>query len=178
MAQFVRAGVAGQARGWMVAVLCFSGSRGHSADVVGAMQQLLRTGNADPGHSLMLNLSEFERALNGEDWPQRVLADPMLWGMAAAAVGAAILAAVVIVRRRRDLAVHGPTWRRLAQRLRLSSEQRHLLRTLARHVGQTNPAALVISRGCFDRAVQRSYPRPRKVPVTVRALRRELFEES
>jgi len=124
----------------------------------------------------MLDVAELERALNGGDWAQRILSDPMTWGMAAAAAGAALLAAVATARRRRDLAVHGPTWRRLAHRLKLSNEQRKLLTQLARHVGQRNPAPLVISRGCFDRAVQRSYPRARNQPAAVQRLRRTLFE--
>ncbi len=121
-----------------------------------------------------LNLHEFTRALDGEGWFGRTLTDPLVWGLSAAAIGSIVLAAIFVLRQHRDRIQHGPAWRHLAGALQLTAAQRRTLTQLARCGGHINPAPLVISRGCFDRSVQR---RPGRRHISeIDALRRQLFD--
>jgi hypothetical protein len=74
---------------------------------------------------------------------------------------------------RRDRAQLGPTMRRLCRALRVARPERRLIRTLARRVGAPGPA-LLVSRGCFDRAAAAA-PVPDQARIA--ALRRRLFDE-
>lgn len=123
--------------------------------------------------ALQLDINEFERALAGDDWLQRLASDPLLWAIALALVGTIVLFGILVMRRRRDIAAHRPTWRLIAGALQLSKAQRHLLDELSRTVGLRNPVPLVISRGFFDRAVRRRHPNLEPVPV--RQLRQRIF---
>lgn len=123
--------------------------------------------------TLVLDLEEFERALAGDGVAARVLQDARVWGLVVAVIGACVLAALLVRRSRRDRNAHGPTWRLLARMLHLTHEQRRLLTRLNRSVKHVNPAPLVISEACFDRAVRRVHPT--RVPEQVESLRSKLF---
>lgn len=124
---------------------------------------------------LQIDLRDFDRALAGEDWPQRLMESPLLWGALFALAGAMIFLFVMWLRRRRDVAQHRPTWRRLAGALQLSRAQRTLVEELAKTVGLHNPAPLVISRGFFDHAARQMHPL--RQPAPIRQLRERIFSE-
>ena len=121
-----------------------------------------------------LDLEQFTAALEGSGRLSAMLTNPLVWGIAAALAGSILLATVFAARRHRDIKRHGPAWRYLARNLHLTSDQRHLLSHLSRTAGHVNPAPLVISRGCFDRAVQRQNSREQHSEID--GLRRQLFD--
>ncbi len=87
--------------------------------------------------------------------------------------GAASLgAAALLSLGRRDRAQRGPTMRRLCRAFRVARSDRRLIRDLARRAG-TPGAALLVSRGCFDRAAVAA---PEPDHSRIAALRRRLFE--
>ncbi len=70
-------------------------------------------------------------------------------------VGGALATGVVwnLIRRKRGGG--GCTYRRLCSGLGLDGPQRRMVAQVARAAGIDHAASLLISRGCFDRAVQR-----------------------
>lgn len=88
------------------------------------------------------------------------------------AVAVALGAVALLSLGRRDRAQLGPTMRRLFRALRVARIDRRLIRDLARRAGAPG-AALLVSRGCFDRAaVEPAAPDQARLA----ALRRRLFE--
>ena len=83
----------------------------------------------------------------------RLLAAGLVFAMALA-LGAVGLLSLV----RRDRIQQGPTMRRLCRGLGLDTAQQRLLQQLAFKTGVRCPAALLISRGCFDTAHRRYRP--------------------
>jgi hypothetical protein len=79
------------------------------------------------------------------------------WALAIVLTGiaAAGLATLILWFRQRDLARHGPTWRRVARRLGLTAEERQLVQAMAGAVGKVHPASVLMSEGTFDEAVRR-----------------------
>jgi hypothetical protein len=78
-------------------------------------------------------------------------------GAVMVAVASALGAAAALSLRRRDLAQLGPTTRRLSRALRLARGERRLIAAAARRGGAPG-AALLVSRGCFDRAAAAAGP--------------------
>ncbi len=74
------------------------------------------------------------------------------------AMALALVAVGVLSLVRRDHVRQGPTMRRLCRALGLDTPQRRLLEQLAGKTGVRCPAALLISRGCFDTAHRRYRP--------------------
>ncbi len=74
------------------------------------------------------------------------------------AMAMALVAVGVLSLVRRDHVRQGPTMRRLGRALGLDAPQRRLLEQLAVKTGVRCPAALLISRGCFDTAHRRYKP--------------------
>lgn len=98
-----------------------------------------------------------------------------MWAVLLAGAGVAMLAWVIVAAIRRDRARHGPTVRSLARALGLSAGQRRLLDRVARAAGLSSAGSLLISRGCFDRAVKRYVGRFGR-PEHLRIIRRRVFE--
>ena len=98
----------------------------------------------------------------------------MLLAAALAAPGAALAAWLVLTALRRDRARGGPGERLLARSLRLTRDQLRLLRRAARAADLPNAACLLISRGCFDFAVER-YAARGGDSAALRGLRRKLY---
>jgi hypothetical protein len=98
-----------------------------------------------------------------------------LWAVLLTGVGAAMLAWVIVAAVRRDRARHGPTVRYLARALGLSAGQRRLLERVARATGLPSAGSLLISRGCFDKAVHR-YIGGRGRSAQLAAVRRRIFD--
>lgn len=95
------------------------------------------------------------------------------WLLVLAAVVASTLAAWSLARRGTHGASSGHlgSYRRIARGIGLTGGQRRVLRRLARHAGLDAPAALLVSRGCFEHAVEVA-----SSPTTeVDALRRTIF---
>ncbi|MEE9129110.1 MAG: hypothetical protein V3T84_03765 [Phycisphaerales bacterium] len=101
----------------------------------------------------------------------RLLAAGLVFAMALAlgAVGLLSLA-------RRDRIRQGPTMRRLCRALGLDTAQRRLLEQLAVNTGVRCPAALLISRGCFDTAHRRYVPQGVELQQLNR-IRRRVFRD-
>jgi hypothetical protein len=99
--------------------------------------------------------------------------DPTAWTVALLAAGMllGLLSVAGLVHRSRRH--HSGIFRRLAQALGLGRRQQRLLVVMARRSRIGSPAALLVSRGCFDYAARcgRRAPRPE-----VAALRRQLFD--
>ncbi len=74
------------------------------------------------------------------------------------AMALALVAVGVLSLVRQDQVRQGPTMRRLCRALGLDTPQRRLLEQLAGNTGVRCPAALLISRGCFDTAHRRYRP--------------------
>jgi hypothetical protein len=88
------------------------------------------------------------------------------------AVAMSMGAVALLSLGRRDRAQLGPTMRRLCRALGVARRDRRLIRDLARRAGAPG-AALLVSRGCFDRAaVEAATPEHARLA----ALRRRLFE--
>ena len=75
---------------------------------------------------------------------------------AAGMVAAAALASLL----RRDRQRLGPPSRRCCRALRVPRTERGLVGRIARGIGANGPIAVLVSRGCFDAAVQRYRPTP------------------
>jgi len=75
----------------------------------------------------------------------------------------------------RDRIRQGPTMRRLCRTLALDTPQRRLLEQLAGKTGVRCPAALLISRGCFDTAHRRYKPQGTELQHLNR-IRRRVFD--
>lgn len=92
------------------------------------------------------------------------------------AMALALLAVGVLSLVRRDHIRQGPTMRRLCRALGLDTPQRRLLEQLAVKTGVRCPAALLISRGCFDTAHRRY--RPQGVALQqLHRIRRRIFRD-
>ena len=90
-------------------------------------------------------------------------------------VGGALATGVVWNLLGRKRGGGGLTYRRLCRGLGLDGPQRRMVAQVARAAGIDHPASLLISRGCFDRAVRRCIGRrPGRRLV---AIRRRVFEE-
>ena len=74
----------------------------------------------------------------------------------------------------RDRARFGPTTRALCRRLGLSRDQRRLAGRIARAVSLPCAASVLVSRGCFDRAVERA-PLSREEAQRLRVMRQRIF---
>lgn len=94
-------------------------------------------------------------ALSGPLWstPDRLLGAGLVLAMALALAAVGLLSLT-----RRDRIRQGPTMRRVCRALGLDTPQRRLLEQLAFKTGVRCPAALLISRGCFDNAQKRYAP--------------------
>jgi len=100
----------------------------------------------------------------------RLLAAGVVFAMALA-LGAVGLLSLI----RRDHIRQGPTMRRLCRALGLDTPQRRLLEQLAVKTGVRCPAALLISRGCFDTAHRRYGPQGVELQQLNR-IRRRVFD--
>lgn len=103
------------------------------------------------------------------------LAGPVMWAILLAGAGTAVFAWVIVALVRRDRARHGPTVRLLARGLGLNVGQRRLIHHVAHVVGVREVGSLLISRGCFDRAVN-SYVGRFGRAAQLAAIRRAIFE--
>ena len=103
------------------------------------------------------------------------LTGPVMWATMLAGAGTAIFAWVIVALVRRDRARHGATVRHLSHALGLSLGQRRLVHHVARVVGVREVGSLLISRGCFDRAVN-SYVGRFGRAAQLAAIRRTVFE--
>ncbi len=92
------------------------------------------------------------------------------------AMALALLAVGVLSLLRRDRLRQGPTTRRLCRALGLDTPQRRLLEQLAVKTGVRCPAALLISRGCFDTAHRRYAPQGVELQQLNR-IRRRVFRD-
>ena len=101
----------------------------------------------------------------------RFLVAGLVIAMAMALVTVGVLSLV-----RRDHVRQGPTMRRLCRALGLDTPQRRLLEQLAVKTGVHCPAALLISRGCFDTAHRRYRPQGVELQQLHR-IRRRIFRE-
>ncbi len=91
------------------------------------------------------------------------------------AMAMALLAVGVLSLVRRDHVRQGPTMRRLCRALGLDTPQRRLLEQLAGKTGVRCPAALLISRGCFDTAQRRYGPEPAEAQQ-LQSIRQRIFD--
>ncbi|MCH7904776.1 MAG: hypothetical protein IH944_09455 [Armatimonadetes bacterium] len=91
----------------------------------------------------------------------------------AMALGLVTVGVLSLVRR--DHVRQGPTMRRLCRALGLETPQRRLLGQLAAKTGVRCPAALLISRGCFDTAHRRYAPQGVELQQLNR-IRRRVFD--
>ena len=92
----------------------------------------------------------------------------------AMAMGLVAIGVLSLVRR--DHVRQGPTMRRLCRALGLDTPQRRLLEQLAGKTGVRCPAALLISRGCFDTAHRRYRPQGVELQQLHR-IRRRIFRD-
>jgi len=100
---------------------------------------------------------------------------PRIIALLASAMLCGLLAAFVMRAGRRDRAIHGPAFRRIARGIGLGPlEQRSLIR-LARLAEYPTPACLLISRGCFDAAVERASCESAREGALIR-LRQRIFD--
>jgi hypothetical protein len=118
----------------------------------------------------------FLRGSGGASGADSALTGPAIWAISLAGAGAVILAWIIVVMIRRDRARHGPGVRLLARGLGLSGAQQRLVRRVARVAGVREPGSLLISRGCFDRAVQR-YVGRHGGTAQLAAVRRTIFDD-
>ena len=91
--------------------------------------------------------------------------------MIAVALAVATCAAISLLRR--DRATLGPTTRRMCRALGVARSDRRLIDLLARQHSAPG-AALLVSRGCFDRAALNAAGSDK---ARLAALRRRLFEK-
>ncbi len=101
----------------------------------------------------------------------RLLAAGLIFAMALALAAVGLLSLV-----RRDRIRQGPTMRRLCRALGLDTPQRRLLEQVADKTGVRCPAALLISRGCFDTAHRRYGPQGVELQQLNR-IRRRVFRD-
>lgn len=100
----------------------------------------------------------------------RFLVAGLVIAMALALVTVGVLSLV-----RRDHVRQGPTMRRLCRAVGLDTAQRRLLEQLAVKTGVRCPAALLISRGCFDTA-HRCY-KPQGIELQqLHSIRQRIFD--
>lgn len=85
---------------------------------------------------------------------------PALVGLAMGASGLALAFIVLRNRRRRDVATHGPAFRRLCEGLSVSRLDRWRLSRLSSKAGLITPAVLLVSRGAFENALVRAAVHP------------------
>jgi hypothetical protein len=104
------------------------------------------------------------------------LAGSVMWAIVLAAAGTAGMAFVIVALIRRDRARHGATVRHLSHALGLSLGQRRLVHHVACVVGVREVGSLLISRGCFDRAVERYMVRFGRA-AQLAAIRRTIFDD-
>ncbi len=100
----------------------------------------------------------------------RLLAAGLVFAMALALAAVGLLSLA-----RRDRIRQRPTMRRLCTVLGLDMAQRRLLEHLAVKTGVRCPAALLISRGCFDTAHRRYGPQGVELQQLNR-IRRRIFD--
>ncbi len=91
------------------------------------------------------------------------------------AASSALASALVLMAIRRDRSRHGPTFRYLARALGVDMYQRRLLARVASVVGVPNPGSLLMSRGCYDKAVTK-YTAQHGGASQLGAIRRLVFE--
>ena len=101
----------------------------------------------------------------------RLLVAGLVIAMALGLVTVGVLSLV-----RRDHVRQGPTMRRLCRALALGAPQRRLLENMAMKTGVRCPAALLISRGCFDTAHRRYRPHGVELQQLNR-IRRRVFRD-
>ena len=100
----------------------------------------------------------------------RFLVAGLVIAMAVALVTVGVLSLV-----RRDHVRQGPTLRRLCRALELDAPHRRLLENMAMKTGVRCPAALLISRGCFDTA-HRCY-KPQGIELQqLHSIRQRIFD--
>ena len=105
--------------------------------------------------SLQVDVQTFMREMqSGVRWSD-IVQHPLTWSIVPAATIALLIAVGLRKRAAEDREEHGPVHRQLCRELGVSASQQRLLGDLSRAVGLSKPGALLISRGCFDRAVQR-----------------------
>jgi hypothetical protein len=111
------------------------------------------------------------------EWLGTTLTNPLLLGLLMAAVGAFLgaLAARDLLRRR--AAMQAGVFRHLALKLGLGWSDRRLVRRAALHAGVPSPAALLISRGCFDFAAQRCGDVSERDLKRLNVIRRQVFAD-
>jgi hypothetical protein len=80
------------------------------------------------------------------------LRDPRVISFLVSAIGAAMAMVAAISLIRRDRRRHGPALRSLCRAGGLTRAQRRLLVQMAQSTRVAEPAALLISQGCFDHA--------------------------
>ncbi len=100
----------------------------------------------------------------------RLLVAGLVIAMALGIVTVGVLSLV-----RRDHVRQGPTMRRLCRALDLDALHRRLLENMAMKTGVRCPAALLISRGCFDTAHRRYRPQGVELQQLNR-IRRRIFD--
>ncbi len=101
----------------------------------------------------------------------RLLVAGLVIAMALGIVTVGVLSLV-----RRDHVRQGPTMRRLCRALDLDAPHRRLLENMAMKTGVRCPAALLISRGCFDTAHRRYRPQGVELQQLNR-IRRRVFRD-
>ncbi|MDY7108253.1 MAG: hypothetical protein SYC29_06410 [Planctomycetota bacterium] len=119
---------------------------------------------------------EFLDGIGGAADARSGLSDSTMWAIALAGAGALVLAWIIVAAIRRDRARHGPAVRLIARGLGLRGTQLRLLREVARAAGVREVGSLLVSRGCFDRAVERYVARHGRAPQLA-AIRRTIFDD-
>jgi len=118
------------------------------------------------------DLQLFQEAFAGETiW---AIGSPLLWAMVLAAVGAAGSAWALLSLVRHDRAAGGAVNRHVMAALGLAAADRRFISRMARLAGLTQPAAVLISEGCFDFAARRLTPTSAQA-ARARLIRRKVF---
>ncbi len=102
--------------------------------------------------------------------------EPRSWALMIAVVGVLAIVIAIADLLRRDRVGGHLTARLMAQAIGIDRRELRLLSTLARGAAFPSPCCLMISRGCFDRAVQKT--RTQLDQSVIAHLRRRLFGES
>jgi len=118
------------------------------------------------------DLQLFQEAFAGESsW---LFGTPLLWASVLGALGAAGAAWALLSLVRSDRIAGGPTNRLVMAGLGLAAGDRRFIRRMAKLAGFTQPAAVLISEGCFDHAAGR-FTRTSAQAARARSIRRKIF---
>ena len=114
--------------------------------------------------------------LTGTQTALGTMPDPRLvFAGLAGAMALAVIALAVRSLIRQDRARYGPTCRRFCRAVGVNAAQRRLLLRLARRTGAPSIVSLLISRGCFEHAVERC-PASKVEARRLAAIRTVVFE--